>query len=177
MTHPSACSPLVLDDTVQPRKLTQVVPALEFVLQCRVLVESRITSLGNVGGSGIRKMLNIVGGDFAGPQLRGHILPGGGDWHLICPDGVGIVNARCTFETDDGVLINIYNTGYRHAPEHVVASLDARTDVVDFDDYYIRTNTVFEAPRGKYEWMSRHVFVGIAERHPRVLFIRYFMLR
>lgn len=166
-----------LDPSIQPTKLAEMVPKLEFVLQSRVIVEPVITSLGDLGGMGIRKMLNILGGDFEGPKIRGEVLRGGADWPLIRPDGVGLVDARYTYRTDDGVLINVRNTGYRHAPEETIKHLDRKDSVVDPEQYYIRTYTVFEAPQGKYDWMSRHVFIGIAERHPKVLFLRYYVLR
>lgn len=163
-----------LSPDIQPTKIRS--PKFEFAFQSRVLVNPRLTSLGNVGGMGVRKMLEILGGDFEGPEMRGRILPGGGDWPLLRPDGVGLVDARYTFETDDGVLINIFNTGYRHAPKETLAVLDAKESIVDPDHYYLRTWTRFEAPLGKYDWLSRHVFVGIGERHPEVLFLRYYRL-
>ena len=163
---------LTLD--LQPTRTSN--PDLEFVMQTRVLVNPNLSVLGSVGGMGDRKMLEILGGDFEGPKLRGKILPGGGDWPMLRPDGVGLVNARYTFETDDGVYINIINTGYRHAPPETLKVLDAKKDVADPDAYYLRTYTQFEAPLGKYEWLAKHVFVGIGERHPEVLFLRYFML-
>lgn len=166
--------PLELTPEIQPTRTRE--PQFEFAFQSRVLVNPVLTTLGSVGGMGVRKMLEILGGDFEGPLLRGRILPGGGDWPILRPDGVGIVDARYTFETDDGVLINIFNTGYRHAPADTLKVLDAKQSVVDPDSYYLRTWTRFEAPDGKYDWLSRHVFVGIGERHPEVLFLRYFKL-
>lgn len=159
------------DQPTRPRD-----PQFEFIMQARVLINPVIVPVGDIGGSGVRKILDIWGGDFEGPNVRGQILPGGGDWPLLRPDGVGIVNARYTLQTDDGVLINIINTGYRHAPADAMKVLDAKAEVADPDSYYLRTYTQFEAPLGKYDWMSKHVFVGIGERHPKVLFLRYFML-
>jgi hypothetical protein len=153
-----------------------MVPKLDYVLQSRILMQPAIT-LGNLGGMGVRKMVAILGGDFEGPSLRGRILPGGAEWPLIRPDGVGMVDARYTWETDDGVLINIRNTGYRHGPPATMAKLDAKQDVIDPESYYLRTYTSFEAPNGRYEWLARHVFIGIGERHPKVLFLRYYVLR
>ncbi|MEP7223200.1 MAG: DUF3237 domain-containing protein [Novosphingobium sp.] len=150
---------------------------MEFLMQSRVLVNPVLHDLGNVGGMGNRKMLQIWGGDFDGPKLKGKIIPGGGDWPLVRPDGVGLVDARYTLETDDGVFINIYNNGYRHAQPEALAELDAKQSVVNPDAYYLRTYTRFEAPLGKYDWLAKHVFIGIGERHPEVLFLRYFMLR
>lgn len=166
-----------LSADMQPIYLPDMQPQLEFVLQSRVRVEPKVSVLGNVGGMGERRMLTIYGGDFEGPRLRGRILRGGGDWPLVRPDGVGIVDARYTYETDDGVLINIINTGYRHGPAPVIASLDGKRDVPDPRTYYLRTYTRFEAPVGKHDWLSRHVFIGIGERHPKVLFLRYYMVK
>lgn len=165
---------LQLTPEIQPTKLAE--PQWEFALQSRVLVNPKLTSLGSLGGMGERKMLDIWGGDFEGPKLRGRIVPGGGDWPLIRPDGVGLTNARYTYQTDDGIYINVINTGYRHAPPEALKRLDTKQNVVDPDDYYLRCNTVFEAPDGRYGWMNRHVFVALGERHPEVLFLRYFML-
>ena len=39
---------------------------------------------------------------------------------------------------------------------------------------YFRTTPVFEAPAGPHEWLTRHVFVGSAERHPDGVRLRFF---
>jgi hypothetical protein len=51
--------------------------------------------------------------------------------------------------------------------------VDAKQDLVDPESYYLRTYTAFEAPNGRYDWLARHVFIGIGERQPKVLFLRY----
>ena len=164
-----------LDPSVRPTKLESMTPNFEFVLQSRVLV-APVMSIANLGEMGTRLMLPIIGGDFEGPRLRGRIVPGGGDWPLVRNDGVGMTDARYTYETHDGVFINIRNTGYRHGSPEVIAKLQAKEEVPDPESYYLRTSTTFEAPPGPYEWLARHVFVGIGERHPKVLFLRYFMV-
>jgi hypothetical protein len=58
-----------------------------------------------------------------------------------------------------------------------MAKLGEKKDVVDPMSYYLRTYTIFEAPVGRYDWLSRHVFIGIGERHPKVLYLRYYILR
>lgn len=75
------------------------------------------------------------------------------------------IDARYSFETDDGVLINIRNTGYRVIAPELRAQMKAR--VVDAGQYYFRTYSVFEAPVGKYDWLTRNVFIGFGERHPK----------
>lgn len=164
------------EDTTKPQMLDGLVPTLEFTLQIKLELPQFLDSLGSLGGTGERKMQVVRGGTFSGPRLNGVVLPGGGDWPLIRPDGVGCVDARYTLKTDDGVLINIKNTGYRHGPPEVMKRLDAKQELVDPREYYLRTYTVFEAPVGKYDWMSRYVFVGVGERHKFANFINYYRL-
>lgn len=163
-------------EDVKPAWLTGMTPRLEFLMQVRLKLPRFLQSLGNLGGMGERKMLPILGGDFEGPRLRGIVQPGGGEWPLIRPDGVGCVDARYTLATDDGTLINIKNTGYRHGPAEVMKRLDAKQELVDPAAYYMRTYTVLEAPVGKYDWLSRHVFVGFGERHPEANFFHYYQV-
>lgn len=165
-----------MTDEHQPVTLERVRPELEFVVRIELDLPQFLESLGSLGGMGERKMMAIRGGRFAGPALRGVVLPGGSEWPLIRPDGVGCIDARYTLRTDDGVLINIRNTGYRHGPPEVMRRLDAKQERVDPRLYYLRTYTVFEAPVGKYDWMSRHVFVGVGERHPHANYFDYYKL-
>ena len=163
--------------TNKPVMLDDYVPTLEFVLRIELDLPRFLESLGSYAGMGERKMMAVDGGRFEGPDMRGIILPGGSEWPLIRPDGVGTVDARYTLQTDDGVKINIRNTGYRWGPPEVMKVLDAKQELVDPRTYYLRCYTVFEAPQGsRYEWMSRHVFVGVGERHPRANYFNYYKL-
>ena len=56
---------------------------------------------------GNRRIVYVTGGTFEGPKLKGEILPGGGDWVLFRPDGVGQLDVRATARTDDGDLIYV----------------------------------------------------------------------
>jgi hypothetical protein len=166
-----------LDPSLQPKKLQEMLPQFDYVMQTRVLTAPRMV-LGDYGGTGQRLMITVTGGDFEGPNgLKGRVVPGGTEWPLVRPDGIGTIDARYTFETDDGVFINVRNTGYRYGPAEVMARVAANADIVDPNEYYFRTYTVFEAPVGKYGWLSRFVFFGIAERHPHLLFVRYYRLK
>lgn len=112
---------------------------------------------------GRRRIIPIVGGDFAGERLRGIILPGGADWQLIRPDGVAEIEAHYTMRTSEGVNIYIRNSGYRHGPKDVMERL-ARGEEVDPESYYFRSTPVFEVESGEYDWLTRTVFVGVGER-------------
>jgi len=60
---------------------------------------------------GIRAIFYVTKGEITGPKLRGRILPGGGDWFTVRTDGVGIVDGRVTYESDDGALIYVAYNG------------------------------------------------------------------
>ena len=65
---------------------------------------------------GTRVVVYVKGGLVEGPNLRGKVPPGGGDWLLFRPDGASELNVRATIETDDGHLIYVQSRGIMHAP-------------------------------------------------------------
>lgn len=143
----------------------------EFAFEARVTVAKPLV----VGESsyGLRRVVPITGGQFAGPDIKGRIVPGGADWQFVRPDGVIDIHARYTLETDDGVLIMVDTSGMRHAPVAVMERLSKGLSVPS-SEYYFRTVARFEAPRGgRYEWLNRAVFVGVAERRPDAAVIRF----
>src|SRR5207244_11990830 len=71
---------------------------------------------------GTRVIAPITSGTFEGLRLRGRVLPGGGDWTLLRPDGVLELDLRITIETDDGALIYMTSFGLRHSPLEVLAA-------------------------------------------------------
>jgi hypothetical protein len=144
----------------------------ELVFEMRVVVDKPLV----VGPSshGLRRVIPIAGGSFAGPAIKGSIVPGGADWQHVRVDGVIELQAKYTLKTDDGVLIYIDNRGLRHASPAVMERL-GKGEAVPASDYYFRTIAQFEAPLGsKYEWLNRHLFVGVAERRPDAAVIRFY---
>lgn len=162
-----------LPPELQPIKLQDMLPRFEYAFQTRV-----ITGYAHSFeyGAGRRLIVSCEGGDVEGPRIRGKILPGGNEWPTYRPDGVGMIDARYSFQTDDGVFINIRNTGYRWGGPGVIERLNALEEFVDPETYYFRTTPVFEAPPGPYEWLARHCFIGIGERQKACLFVRYYMI-
>ncbi len=53
---------------------------------------------------GTRRIMYMKRGSFSGPRLTGQVLPGGGDWVPLRPDGVAELDIRLTLRTDDGEL-------------------------------------------------------------------------
>ena len=103
---------------------------------------------------GVRSVIPVTGGDFEGPRLRGRVLPGGGDWLLLRPDGVLELDLRVTLETDDHALILMTFQGLRHG------------EVKDPASYYFRTLPRFETSTEKYAFLNRIVTVGVGEARP-----------
>ena len=112
---------------------------------------------------GTRVIAAIAGGTFEGPRLRGKVLPGGGDWTLLRPDGVLELDLRITLETDDGALISMSSFGLRHGPAEVLAAL-SRGESVDPSKYYFRTAPRFETSAPKYAFLNRVLAIASGDR-------------
>lgn len=103
---------------------------------------------------GVRRRVEITGGTFEGPRIRGRILPGGADWQLQRADDVTVIEADYMLQADDGTRIHIRNIGLTNTR---VRGAPAR---------YLRTAPVFEAPDGPHEWLNRSLFIGTLAAHP-----------
>lgn len=119
-------------------------PTLEFAFEETVMLDADVP----VGATsvGTRNIVPITGGTFEGPRIRGTIMGGGWDWQLRRADGCLQIKADYMLRTDDGAVINVVNTGIS------CRAKDPKADV--------RTHPVFEAPQGKYDWLSQGCFVG-----------------
>lgn len=120
-------------------------PRLEFAFSELVTLAADITP--GTTAYGARNIVPITGGTFSGPNIHGTIIPGGWDWQLRRADGCLLIKADYMLRTDDGVVINIVNQGPL-CPPAPGSSLEGRTI------------PVFEAPLGKYDWLTRQSFVG-----------------
>ncbi len=122
-------------------------PLCEFVYEAIV----DIADVQNLGQSlqGQRFIVNILGGEFSGPRMKGRVLPGGADRQLLRPDGVKELDALYEMQTDDGAVITVHN--------QVVV------DMPTPEQRYARSVVKFRAPAGPYEWLNRRVFVGTLE--------------
>jgi hypothetical protein len=141
-------------------------PALEFAFQETVKLGQAL-EVGKTA-RGQRRIIPITGGHFEGPQIKGQVMPGGWDWQLTRPDGCTDVKADYFLKTDDGVVINVVNTGEICPGEQGAPAP-------------VRTHPVFEPPLGKYEWLGRQAFVGTlgmapASEGPAVL-IRFYRVK
>lgn len=122
-------------------------PALrtEFVWEAIVeVIPPRNLGLGPLGE---RRIVDIVGGEFAGPRLRGRVLPGGADRQLVVAPGFRLLDALYEMETDDGVVLTVHN----------------RVKVIERDGQRIALSHVdVTAPVGPHAWLNESVLVGTA---------------
>jgi uncharacterized protein DUF3237 len=158
-----------LPNGAAPQERLPVAKGRRIAMTSRALMTVRIAAappqkLGTVP-HGTRSIVPVAGGDFEGPRLRGKVLPGGGDWLLLRPDGVLELDLRITLETDDHALIYMKFQGLRHGPAEVIAAL-GRGERVDPASYYFRTLPAFETSTDKYAFLNRIITVGVGEAGP-----------
>lgn len=124
---------------------------------------------------GGRRTVPIQGGRFQGPLLSGEVVPGGADWQVTRADGVTEIVARYALRTDDGAMIHVVNSGYRHGPPAVMQRL-ATGKPVSPDEYYMRTSPRFETAHPDYDWLNRTLFIGRGIRYPDRVEIQVFQV-
>jgi hypothetical protein len=155
MRRTALCLPALSAILLGPAAMAQSAPApaprLEFAFEETVTLGMAIpvgeTPLGK------RNIVPITGGTFEGPGINGTIIPGGWDWQLTRADGCTQIKADYMLKTDDGVVINVINSGALCPPK-------------DGKPSPARTQPVFEAPLGKYDWLNRSAFIGTLELVP-----------
>ena len=99
----------------------------------------------------------------------------GADWQMIQPDGFSELDTRYTLRSDQGELVYVQNAGIRHAPPEIMQRLNAG-QVVDPKLVYFRTVPKFETAAPTLQWLARSVFVGVGERSPNEVIVRFYRL-
>ena len=130
-------------------------PGLELLYRSVVKLQPA-TDVGDTS-RGHRRFIPIIGGTFEGPRIRGEILPMGWDWQLDRADGCTELTADYFLRTDDGVIINVVNTG-----------AICRQGADGGPPPPVRTTPVFEAPLGQYQWLGQGAYVGTLGFDPTV---------
>jgi len=122
-----------------------------------------VTSAGDTG-TGVRRIIPIVGGEVRGKDLNGKVCPLGADFQIIRPNQLIELEAKYAIETDDGAVIYVENKGIRFGPVDLLKKLN-RGEAVDPKLIYFRTVPKFETGAEKYRWLMQSLFVGSAARH------------
>ena len=109
---------------------------------------------------GVRVNYYVTAGTVEGPKLNGKMLPVGGDWNILRTDGVGILDVRGTFETDDGALIyttysGVYDLGKDGYEKFLRQELPAVIPIRMAPRYY--------TAHPGYEWLNRLLCLGIGQ--------------
>jgi hypothetical protein len=112
---------------------------------------------------GHRNIVRVKGGWFEGPEIKGTILPGTGDWFLTRPDGVGEGDVRDTYQTDDGAIIFVSYRGILNISPDIWARIGAGEDV-PASEYYLRGQPMFETGSEKYDWLNKIISVSVGKQ-------------
>ena len=114
---------------------------------------------------GTRTVVRVKGGWFEGPQLKGEVLPGTGDWFITRPGGVSEGDVRDTYRTHDGHVIYVSYRGIIDIPEENWARL-RRGEDVDPSDYYFRGQPMFETAEkdNPYSWLNNILAVAVGKQ-------------
>jgi hypothetical protein len=118
------------------------------------------------GQQGHRRIVPLTGGTFAGPELRGKLLPGASaDWQTVLPDGTVLGDIRYVLQTDGGDLLYVQSHSIRHGSPEVLARL-GRGEDVDPSQYTFRTSTRIETGAADLDWLNKGIFISVAGRQP-----------
>lgn len=148
---------------------------IRFEFMCKFSVEvGPIVSLGP-GPLGERRVIDITGGSFEGPQMRGVVQGGGADWQIVRGDGVIDLDARYALKEERGGVIRVVSQGYRHGPPEVLAAL-GRGEEVDPATYFFRSIMRFETGAPELAWLNKVIAVASAERRARLVQLQAYKL-
>jgi hypothetical protein len=115
---------------------------------------------------GRRRIVPLTGGTFAGPELKGTLLPGASaDWQIVRPDGTALGDIRYTLQTVHGDVLYVRSQSVRHGSADVLARL-GRGEDVDASEYVFRTSTQIESAAPDFDWLNKGVFVSVGGRQP-----------
>lgn len=94
----------------------------------------------------------ITGGRFVGRDMTGEVIGSGADISHLRSDGIAQIDALYRIRTNDGAIIIVHNSGLY---EDDSFSPSGRN--------YLVTQPVFTAPKGRYDWLNRSVFIGTVD--------------
>lgn len=148
-------------------------PRLTLTLEVRALVGDPTEVVGAAGAR--RRMVPITGGTFEGRgdlHVRGSVVPGGADWQRIGEDGLTEADATYILEAENGARVVVRNRGLRHAPPDVMRRLLAG-ERVEPSLVYFKTTPVFETSAPELQTLVRSIFIGVGERYPNEVVLRF----
>ena len=110
--------------------------------------------------AGMRIDAIASGGTAEGPRFTGQVLPGGGDWLTVLPDGVARMDVRATLRADSGEYVHYTSTG-RTVLGGATRARFLAGETVRGPEVYGRTAPLFETSSEVYGWLNRTAAVGV----------------
>lgn len=158
--------PTILFETFKPdfrMETSSITPlralSTEFLMEVRAELTMQI--IGDTP-NGHRRIYHVTGGTVKGPDIQGEVLPGGGDWFIVRPDGSALLDVRITVKTNDDALIYVTYRGIIYHTPTLEGRLIAG-ETVRWDEYYFRIAPFFETASEKYSYLNHTMAVGIGE--------------
>ena len=108
---------------------------------------------------GVRTVVPVNGGSFNGPTIEGSVLPGGADWVLVEPDGSFRIDVRLNLQTKDEQNLYMNYQGFFHASKEVLERY-YRRELLDDNEYYLRTSVRFETSSAQYGWLNHKICIA-----------------
>src|SRR5262249_61108063 len=89
---------------------------LQFEYLCAIKAD--LGELKSMGPAplGERRVVDILGGTFEGPLMRGEVLGGGADWQIARSDGALELDARYALREERGGVVKVVGQGKRRGP-------------------------------------------------------------
>lgn len=116
--------------------------------------------------AGHRRIVPLTGGIFAGPDLRGTLVPGASaDWQIVLPDGTVLGDVRYTLQIEQGDLLYVQSQGVRHGDPEILERL-GRGEDIDAAEYTFRTSAKIETGAAHLDWLNKGIFISVAGRQP-----------
>jgi hypothetical protein len=133
----------------------------------------RPPTLVGPGPFGTRMIYDVTGGHLTGPKLRARVLPSGGDWILVRPDGHGLLDVRAAAETEDGAVVYVQYYGVIDLGPRVQALIEAGGSS-DYGELYFVTQPRFETGDPRYAWLNAVMAVAEGRLLPNAVEYRVY---
>ena len=117
------------------------------------------------GPYGTRLIVEVDGGEFEGPKLKGRIRnAAAADW-LSITDTYGHLDVRATLETHDSAFIYLEYTGKIEMTEAVAKAIGGEGST-EFGDQYFFTTPRMQTGDERYSWVNNIVCVAQGRLRP-----------
>jgi hypothetical protein len=142
---------------------------LDFLANVNVPLNKTPEIIG-VTPEGLKADFFLIGGSVSGPKLNAKVLPEGGDWMTLRPDGIGVLGVRATLETPEGGLIYASYSGVFELGEDGYQNfLNKKWPPQPL----LRTAPKFLTAHPNYLWLNRLQCIGIGHVNMAELVVNY----